>query len=216
VNPYEFSGAYEGCYADPGGAMDKRHVYTVHDILAAWPFQNALELGSYRGASSTAFIEAINGGAKMTATFSEIAPLSSLHEVIGNCRHPERVRLTKEPSWNVLESFDHFDFVLVDAYHGIAPVKRELQGLLVRRPLCIMAHDTNATDAGYEKAEGAKLLGETIRGLPGYFGFPLYDCIEDAKRRNGEGTERGLFFATTDNNLFKVARRAFDKWCPRD
>jgi predicted O-methyltransferase YrrM len=193
--------------------MDPRHVGIIFDILAAWPFQAALELGSYNGASSTAFVEAINVGSPMTATFCDIYPRASLWDVVRNCKSPDRVRVTKDPSWDVLASFEHFDFVLVDAYHDAEPVAKETELLLTRRPLCIMAHDTNATAAGYEKCEGSRNLKAAIKSLPGYHGERWYGCIEDCVKREGERTERGLFFATTDQRLYEVGKRAFRKWC---
>lgn len=208
--PYEFTDAYSGCYTDVAGAMDPRHVFIVHEILRAWPFQSALELGSYHGASSTAFVEAINAGHAMQATFCDVHPRPSLRAVLANGKR--NVRLTDAPSWDVLASFDFFDFVLVDAYHDAESVAKELQCLLVRRPLCIMAHDTNATAAGYPKCEGAALLKKTIAELPGYLSQPFYHCIEDKRVRDRERTERGLFFATTDARLYEGAKQIFARW----
>jgi hypothetical protein len=78
--------------------------------------------------------------------------------------------------------------------------------LIRRRPLCVMAHDTNATAAGFPLCEGALLLKRTFESLPGY------QCIEDCKTREGERTHRGLFLATRDPDLFQVAEAAFAAW----
>jgi predicted O-methyltransferase YrrM len=197
--PYPFFGSYAECYSNRDMAMDERHVYLLHSILLGWPFKNALELGSFRGASSTAFIEAINGGSEMIATFCDAAPTESLWSVVRNCEQPGRVRVTADLSWHVLESPETFDFVLVDANHDLESVTQELERLLVRKPLCVMAHDTNATRMGYPKAEGAHHLKRTFQQHDDYY------CIEDAARREGEQTERGLFLATTDPALFRMA-----------
>ncbi len=206
MNPYAFTEKYADCYLNRQMAMDARHVYLMHDILKAWPFKNALELGSWYGASSTAFVEAINAGLPMTATFCDVQLTSSLRNVASNCKTPGRVRLTSEPSWNVLESAEDFDFVLVDAGHTLESVLPELHRLVVRKPLCVMAHDTNATAAGYPKAEGAELLKRAFDLMPGY------SCVEDRQRREGEQTERGLFFATSSPELFALAESVFNKW----
>lgn len=211
-SPYSFDGAYAHCYDHRAMCMDERHVYIIHEILRAWPFQNAVELGSFWGASTTAFVEAINAGSAMAATICEVSPSSSLTSVLANCKHPKQIRETRELSWDVLAAMEHFDFVLVDANHDLESVSRELSLLLVRRPLCIMAHDTNATAAGYPKCEGAEHLKKTITELPGYFGSPLYQTLEDCAKREGEQTERGLFFATTEPQLFRAAKTAFEKW----
>lgn len=216
LRPYDLGGhlneAYLHCYDHRRMCMDERHVFIVHDILKAWPFQNALELGSFWGASTTAFVEAINSGSEMVATICEVNHAESLANVVGNCKQPAQIRRTRDLSWDVLASLEHFDFVLVDANHDLESVSREIKPLLVRRPLCIMAHDTNATVAGYPKCEGAALLKKTITELPGYFGTPLYQGIEDCKERPGEETERGLFLATTEPHLFRAAKAVFEKW----
>ncbi len=208
--PYDFSMAYARCFAIPSVAMDRRHIFVLHDILAAWPFASALEIGSFNGASATAFVEAINGGTGIGerggAMFCDVQVTHSLISVVNNCRFPDRVRVTPTPSCRVLDSAETFDFVLVDGAHDLASVKPEVERLLRRRPLCVMAHDTNATDAGYEKAEGAAMLRETFRGTLGYH------CIEDCEKREGEETHRGLFFATNDPALYAIARGVFDKW----
>lgn len=204
TEPYTFTGPYARCYDVPLMAMDPRHVFIIHDILRSWPFKSALELGSFDGASSTAFIEAINEGSEMVATFCDVQLRPSLSDVIGNCTG--HARMTKQPSVSVLDSLEEFDFILVDANHDLASVTQEVARLLVRKPLCVMAHDTNATEAGYQLAEGAKMLADTFRALP------EYHCAEDAKDREGEQTNRGLFFATTDQELFKIAIKIFANW----
>lgn len=206
LTPYAFTGPYAHCYINPGMAMDPRHVYIIHEILRAWTFRNVLELGSFCGASSTAFIEAINRGSGFVATFCDFDLRESLHDVLSNCESPERCRFIQGASWDVLALDEIFDLVLVDANHDVESVSRELRVLVPRHPLCVMAHDTNATATGYPAAEGARLLKETFQSMP------EYRCIEDAKHREGEETHRGLFFATTDEGLFRVAQKAFEKW----
>lgn len=206
VEPYTFDGPYAQALSDPRMAMDRRHIYMLHAVLLAYPFRNVLELGSYRGASSTAFIEAINVRPEMQVTFCDVNPTDSLWEVTGNCLRPDQVRVTKDPSWNVLESAEDYDFVLVDANHDLASVTAELHRLVVRRPLCVMAHDTNATAAGYPHAEGAQLLKRTFRTLDGYW------SIEDAIDRPGEETSRGLFLATTSDEIMRKASGIFERW----
>ncbi len=204
-HPYAFAGPYARCYSVPDMAMDPRHVFIVHEILKAWRFKNALELGSFCGASSTAFVEAINSGSQMVATFCDTSPTASLWDVVGNCIDPARARVTKDPSYQVLEADEDFDFVLVDADHTLAGVLPELHRLIVRKPLCVMAHDTSATANGYQHAEGAELLKRA------FLLHPEYRCIEDAERRDGEQTHRGLFFATTDLELHDVALEVYGR-----
>jgi hypothetical protein len=209
IEPYSFTGPYSRCFDVPEVAMDRRHIFILHDILCSWPFENALEIGSFNGASSTAFVEAINKGEGLgqsgTATFCDVSVTHSLMSVVRNCNRPDRVRVTPQPSWAVLDSNEPFDFIFVDAAHDIESVSLELKHLLRRKPLCVMAHDTNATDAGYPLCEGARMLKDTFASL----GWMFY---EDCKKRDGERTERGLFFATDNPDLAAVAHVAYDRW----
>ncbi len=204
--PYAFAGPYAGCYFMPEVSMDARHVFMLHDILCLGHFSEALELGSFSGASSTAFIEAINIEHLDRVTFCDVSIQESLVDVVLNCRFKDRTRVTPQPSWVVLNSKEPFDFVLVDAAHDAESVGLELKHLLRRRPRCVMAHDTNATAEGYSACEGAQMLKRSFESHPDYL------CIEDSQRRPGERTERGLFFATTDEELYRIAREVFNKW----
>lgn len=204
--PYLFAGPYARCYANRDMAMDERHVFMLYSMLTERTWKNALELGSFCGASSTAFIEAVNQGTIGQATFCDFDLREPLLDVLGNCLYPDRIRLTKEPSWNVLESPEDFDFILVDANHDLESVTKELDRLLIRKPLCVMAHDTNAMRMGYRKCDGAHHLKRTFQQHPDYY------CIEDAASRKGEQTERGLFLATTSPDLSRLAREVFRVW----
>lgn len=204
--PWQWNMAYCRCYAVPEVAMDKRHVYMLYEVLRSHPFEQALEIGCFNGASSAAFVEAINDGAPFRATLCDVSPTHSLADVVNNCRVPGRVRVTTQPSWMALDTNEPFDFVLVDAAHDIDSVSLEIKHLLRRRPLCVMAHDTSASDHGYSKCEGAKLLKDTFSRQGDY------QVLEDKQKRPGERTERGLFLATTDPTLYARAHLAFAKW----
>ncbi len=210
IAPYAFTGPYAGCREMPEVAMDDRHIFIMHDILKAWPFKSALEIGSFNGASSTAFIEAINSGEGLgksgIVTFCDVCVSESLVSVVGNCCLPERVRITRQPSWAVLDSKLDFDFIFVDGAHDLDSVTLEMKRLMRRRPLCMMAHDTSATEAGYSQCEGAAMLMQTFVDEPSYL------CLEDCETREGERTNRGLFFASTDRKLYLDAASIFKKW----
>jgi hypothetical protein len=206
IEPYAFGGPYSGCFINPAHAMDRRHIFILHEILKVWPFHSALEIGSFAGASSTAFVEAINSGQGLgiggIATFCDVSVSDSLVDVARNCKDHLRVRITPQPSWAVLDSKLDFDFIFVDGAHDIDTVTIEVAKLKRRRPLCIMAHDTNATAAGYSQCEGAAMLRDVYRDSE-------YHCIEDAIDRPNELTKRGLFFATLDKELHMLAWNIF-------
>jgi hypothetical protein len=208
--PYSFdTPAYRKCYELPQVCMDKRHVYLMHEILTSWPFKSALEIGSFTGASTTAFIEAINSGKGLgengVATFCDVSIQASLIDVVCNCKEPGAVQITPQPSWTVLDTSMNWDFILVDGAHDLDSVTLEVKRLLTRKPLCVMAHDTNGPAAGISVCEGAVYLADTFKALPDY------QWLEDKEIREGEKTDRGLFFATTDPKLHEVASRIFRK-----
>lgn len=209
--PYAFDGPYAGCYANRAMCMDERHVYTIFDVLMCWPFVSTLELGCFDGASSSAFIESANRWHQIRSVhLCDVSPSASLRSVVSACKDASSVVIQRCASWDLLASPIDFDFVLVDANHDLASVTRELEHILRRQPLCVMAHDTNATRMGYPHAEGAQHLADTLRRHPSYRGR----CIEDAVVRDGEETHRGLFLATTSDELFERAREVFRARCP--
>jgi hypothetical protein len=210
VTPYTFDGPYEHCYEIPQVCMDKRHVYLLHDILKAHPFTSALEIGSFMGATATAFVEAVNSGVGLgesgAVVFCDVSVQASLIDVVGNIKDPERAKITPQPSWAVLDSQIPWDFIFVDGAHDIDTVTLEVKRLLKRRPLCVMAHDTNGPDAGVSVCEGAKYLADVFKAQPDYF------WLEDARKREGEATDRGLFFATTSEELYRKAKEIYARW----
>lgn len=207
--PYTYDGPYAGCYDCAAGGIDKRHAYLLHDVLMSWQFANALEIGSLNGASTAAMVEAANRKPSIQVCICETAPQPSLFNVLGNQKN-NNVFLSTLPSVAVLQLDGEFEFIFVDGAHDLASVSGELEELLRLKPLCIMAHDTNSTDSGISLCDGAKYLRETLRKHPDYRG----KCIEDAVRRRGEHTERGMFLAARDEALFAVAQECYARWCP--
>lgn len=182
--------------------MDKRHIYLMYEILRlGW--NSTLEIGCYNGASSTAFIEALNNGYVKQATFCEVSVRPSLLSVLKNAKDPSKVRLSKSPSWQVLDVAEEFDFIFLDAAHDAESVAIETRKLLRRRPMCLMAHDTNSTAAGFSHCEGALALKEAFYAQDDYL------CLEDAVERPDELTHRGLFLATTSVEVYASARALF-------
>lgn len=205
--PYEFTGAYANCYADRQNCMDERHVYMLHDLLLAGGFKNALEIGCYHGASTTAFLEASHKNPNLKVSLCDMVIGREVMPVISH-RESERVNVFQGISVDLLKKCKDFDFVLVDGSHDIVSVAAELPYLLWDKPRCIVAHDTSATDHGYDCAEGAKLLRYALSIHPEYGQF----TYEDDYRRPGEETHRGLFMATTDARFFGRATEIFQQW----
>lgn len=200
--PYTFDGQYSYCYTHPSNCADKRHVYTIYELLRTGLFSNALEVGTSDGATSTAFVEA----AKVTPTLRytccdiQVAQATLMvvpgdHFYLG--KSVEILRDTQEP----------FDFIHLDGDHTVEGVAEELAAIDRTHLLAITGHDTSASVAGYKLCEGAELLRRTVMYDWGWY------CIEDNLRRDGEETHRGLFFATPSPGVYKRALSAFRRHC---
>ena len=198
---------YEGIWDWAGASIDRRHLFWMHEILATGLFQNTLEIGSLHGASSTAFVEAVNAGRLALATFCDPEFLPSLKNVLARCRYPDRISTFEGRSVDLLKQRSDFDFVFLDGDHRVPNVREELDLLLARQnPSTIMAHDTNAQSIGYDDCEGPVHLKWRLQTTAPYL------CLEDNAPRPGEDTQRGMFLATTSPEVFEAARNALRIW----
>jgi predicted O-methyltransferase YrrM len=122
----------------------------MYDVLCGGRFQHALEIGCLNGASSTAFVEAINGQRLRHATFCDIDLRATLQEVLKECRFPDRIQTFEGRSVDLLRQRSDFDFVFVDGDHRLETVTEEVELLLLNPPTCVMAHDTSVRVTGLD------------------------------------------------------------------
>lgn len=188
--------------------VDRRHIDWVYDLVISGRFATGLEIGSFNGAVSSAFIEAVNQRALGEAMFCDPNTQAGLFRMMSRCRYPERLRTYAGRSVDLLRKGSRYDFVFIDGNHGFSTVWEELELLLKSPPKCLMAHDTSSGAAGIPGCDGAAYLKWRLQTLPGYL------CLEDNFLRTGERTERGLFLATTDREVFEMARESLAKRCP--
>lgn len=204
--PYDLS-AYPNIGISAGASLDRRHLFWMYDVLTAGGFQHALEIGCWYGGSSTAFVEAINREKLPRATFCDVAFQSEFREVVSHCQHPDRIRAYSGRSFDLLrDRSQEFDFVFIDGDHRLQNVREELELLLQRQPVCVVAHDTNAESLKYKECDGPPLLKWAFQTTAPYL------CLEDNALRPGEDTARGLFLATKSPEVFEVARQALRRW----
>jgi hypothetical protein len=104
------------------------------------------------------------------------------------------------------QTSESYDFVFVDGDHRLEYVKQEVDLLIEKRTLCVMAHDTNVHLFGQGDCDGTPYIKWRFQTAHGYF------CLEDNVSRPGEDTRRGMFFATTSLELFEAARTSLQKW----
>ena len=203
--PYDLT-PYSKIWDCPQASVDRRHLFWLYDVLASGLFHNALEIGCLNGASSTAFVEALNQQAVEHATFCDIDLRPSLFDVLQRCHVRERIRTFGGRSADLLRDRCEFDFVFVDGDHRLETVREEVELLLRTKPVCVMAHDTSADPAGFDHCEGPMYLKWRFQTTPPYL------CLEENARRAAEQTCRGMFLATTSADVFRHAQSSLLKW----
>ena len=192
----------------PDWITDKRHVEIIFQFLMQTDLQRVAELGSYTGFSTAAFIEALNQGKNFKLHLSEISPTKQLRNLISMCDKPDNVVFHEQAGRDVLQKWRDFDLVFVDANHSIEGAGGELLMMLRNNTQNIMAHDTNLMNlAEQSEAEGSELIAKVLSSHRDYF------SIEDKKEREGERTDRGFFFASTEKENYEIAKNIFEELC---
>lgn len=188
---------------------DKRHVEIIYEFLMANDFKRVAEIGSYSGFSTAAFIEALNQGKDFKFHISELAPTRQLKALISLCKKPDNIILHVQTGEEVLEYWRDFDFVFIDGDHDVKGAGAELLMILRYGIPNLMAHDSNIykIDKIYHPCKGAELIARTMKSHKDYY------WLEDKEERQGELTDRGLFFATMDENKYNVAKEIFLELC---
>lgn len=178
-------------HIEAGWCIDLRHLRWLHAVLMSGRFRRVLEIGSYHGYSTTAFLAALEAGKVGEVHLCEPHPTAELLERIagtGAVLHAER-------SVDLLAADADWDFVFVDGDHFEANVKEEARLLIAAGVRCVMAHDTSAASI-YPECDGPQHLKAAFQAA-GYF------CCEDSLKREGERTERGMFFAALDRSVYQ-------------
>jgi hypothetical protein len=193
----------------PDWLTDKRHVEIIYEFLMANDFKRVAEIGSYSGFSTAAFIEALNQGKDFKFHISELAPTRQLKALISLCKKPDNIILHVQTGEEVLEYWRDFDFVFIDGDHDVKGAGAELLMILRYGIPNLMAHDSNIykIDKIYHPCKGAELIARTMKSHKDYY------WLEDKEERQGELTDRGLFFATMDENKYNVAKEIFLELC---
>lgn len=166
----------------PPMAMDYRHVEALYEaILTAHPVV-AVEIGSYMGHSTTAFLHAMESLLRMELHIFEPYPTPELLRIIsGN----SRVHLHESPIW---DSPIEPDFVFIDGDHGV-PALADLAFCLARGVRTIAMHDSNGFTAGLTPS-GSETAANLLKTMHGFY------HTEDKEYREGEWTQRGFLVST--------------------
>lgn len=166
-------------------AIDARHRDWLRAELMTGKHWRVLEIGSHRGYSTQAFLDALQAGAVDEVHLCEPAPTPELLALIAD---RPGVTLHRCRSIELLSKDCRWDLVFVDGNHSARVVTAEARLLLSARVPTVFAHDTSSAGR-FPKCDGPALLKEA-------FIKAGYHCVEDAEFRPGERTDRGMMLAT--------------------
>jgi len=169
--------------AGDGVPMDVRHVEILHRIALGLPPGSLItEIGSYTGASATAYIEAMIQRPDLRLHLYDIKPHEELYRLLVECpaNVRERTALFAKPAHEYIS--ERAALIVIDGDHTWNALL-DLHAAMMQRCDIIAAHDTRVRNG---KCEGARAVGRVLRGM-------LWrEWAEDCAGRKGEYTNRGL------------------------
>lgn len=167
--------------------MDDRHTYMLHEAACSdWVGSRiAVEIGSWKGRTTTALIEALNMGKLDHLHIIEIKPTQELKEVIGYAKDPTKVTLHTVSSWDA--KIENADFVFIDGDHRWPALLDTLRALTWDAKVICM-HDSQAfprIQSCWGSWQAARLMKD----------HKDWTWEEDCADRADEKTFRGFFVA---------------------
>lgn len=174
---------------NPPWHMDWRHVEMIHAVLCHELPASVVEIGTYRGASTSAIMEAMEAHPQINrAMLVDYA-----------FQIPEWVTATVK---NRVEMFagdfalmhgHRADCWIIDGNHEMQPACQDLRSALHGGAKIIIVHDTHTAAAiGVGGHDGAAFIAAQLKSK--------YPCFADALKRDGELTHRGLLIAFVGMN----------------
>jgi hypothetical protein len=184
-------------------AIDDRHVQWIYATLRAAKPQAIIEIGCFQGASTLAFMQALDKKYVQRAHLIDV----NIQQSVKDLARPG-VQLYETYSTTALPTIDESGdiAILVDGDHSYNAVAAELPLVLAKNPRIIIAHDVNATAVGYGDCEGPAWLWSELQAKG-------WTCVVDCSRRYGELTHRGLLIAAKDAETIEAIRKGFADTC---
>lgn len=189
-------------------AIDVRHVMILYNLLLVADFGRVLEIGTHMGASTAAFLKA-QCRKHFELHLCDLSFKSHIRRLCDDGVAAGRIFLHECPSVEYLSEAPCFDFVFLDGSHIAEHVMNEFELLSMNGIDSILLHDhrTQLLSDFKDKPwfDGAYFLSERLRHSRNWY------CVEDVMQRQNELTDRGLFFATKRQDLYKMMRAVFDE-----
>jgi len=170
---------------NPPWHMDAIHIQQLYRLCERIRPRVVVEVGSYMGASTSAFVEAMKDGLIDKLLCYEIKPTEELIKTrdIASGRGFDATIVEKPyPTAPI-----YADLILIDADHEHGAVLDTLAAVVMGCPHIVM-HDHNCINVGL----GCRGVDNSVRLLKQRAGWHWH---EDTAKRAGMWTHRGLFYA---------------------
>lgn len=174
---------------NPPWHMDWRHVEMIHAVLCHELPASVVEIGTYRGASTSAIVEAMEAYPEIAhATLVDYAP--QIAEWV-TATVKDRVEIFVGDS--ALMHGQYAGCWIIDGGHELEPAKQDLHTALKGvNGRIIIVHDTRTAAMGVGGHDGAAFIAQYLSAA--------HQCFSDDKMRDGELTHRGLLIAFVGMN----------------
>jgi len=163
--------------------MDPLHIEKLFQICSIVKPKSVIEIGSYKGASTSAFIEALNAGYIQSLTIFELYSTPELQKTLDQAKDQTAVTCNWHPYYSTPM---YADLILIDGDHGW-PAIADLAAALAMGVRTIVLHDSNTVSLGLKDCWGSELACQILKASD------HYETWEDKEKREGMHTERGLF-----------------------
>jgi len=170
--------------------MDAIHIQQLYRMCERIRPRTVVEVGSFKGASTSAFIEAMQDGLIEHLTIHEPVPNGDLASVMLNAMADKRA------TWESASYYDrptYADLILIDGDHEAGAVADTLAALCMGCPHIVM-HDSNSHTLGI----GCHGVRQAVQLLKAHDGRKW---CEDITERAGMHTQRGLFYSRERESL---------------
>lgn len=178
-----YPGTLDGAHTNPPWNMDVIHIQQLYRLCERIKPRVVVEVGSYMGASTSAFVEAMRDGYVEQLYCYDIRPLPSLHDVAG--RAPNGNVVIVDRPYPDLPRYADLIFIDGDHEHGCG---WDTLAAVVEGCPHIVMHDSNAINVGL----GCRGVARAVGLLQGARDLRWH---HDCRKRAGMWTHRGLFYA---------------------
>jgi hypothetical protein len=167
--------------------MDRRHIAVIHHILMSGYYRTALEIGTWMGCSTSAFLAPIKEGKIKKAYFNDTLFRHECRQITDQIPDNKKEMIQKYTNEYLAGETQEgkFDVVIEDGCHDLDPVKKEIAHIERLKPRIIIGHDCSE-DHG---CPGPKYAKEYLESK----GWTVLGDAND--RQPFEHTHRGLFAA---------------------